>query len=110
MLRLLRVFRLLRFWQVLRARLMKRAFSTRVAERIQKITVLVCFMRAHVRAQKLLRRFFFGDVDGVNTVEAASSILQSQTAVYEAFALASQLHHELEAEENHQQDGEPPRR
>jgi len=110
MLRLLRVFRLLGFWQVLRARLLKRAFSTRVAERIQKITILVCFMRAHVRAQKLLRRFFFGDADGVNTVEAASSILQSQTAVYEAFALASQLHHELEAEENHQQDGEPPRR
>lgn len=86
-LRLLRLFRLFRFWQVIKAKLMQRQLSLETAEHIQKITMLLCFVRAHMRSRKLLVQFF-GICHEVDSVEIANCILQSQVETYKALCMA----------------------
>lgn len=95
MLRIMRLFRLLELWQVLRARIMNRELCVDTAERIQKITILTCFARAHMQAQSDFSRFFGVDSKIVSS-DAALCLLQSQSSVYQALIEAESLQEGLE--------------
>jgi hypothetical protein len=81
-LRLVRMARLLKFVSMLRASLVKEEISAEVKEHIEKMTILLCFMRAHVHAQANLLKYFGGTTNKVSTVEVARCILQSEIAVH----------------------------
>merc|ERR1719326_2609997 len=55
---------------------------------MQKMTMLTCFIRGHLVAQKEFFTFFNGIDEDVSSVEVARCMLQSQAFVYMAMCLA----------------------
>jgi NhaP-type Na+/H+ or K+/H+ antiporter len=86
-LRVLRVFRLVMLLQVLLAKLKGEDVSMEIAEHMQKVSILKCFIRGHLEAQAELVKFF-GNDGQPNSFELARLILQSSCAVYEATSMA----------------------
>lgn len=85
-LRIIRLFRLMRFWQVLKAKAASQHVDLEVAEHMQKVKILSCFVRAHVSSQEKLVKYF-GSQGEVDSVELSRCILQSQTFCYQAMLL-----------------------
>jgi len=94
--RLARVFRVLRFLRVFRlfhAFVGMEQVSYDVVEHMHKITVLMCFVNAHVISQQELVKYFGGNGvvdDGEQEGELARCILQSQASCYRAIQMAVQ--------------------
>jgi len=84
--RVLRIFRLVKYIRILKAKLARKDFSLELAERLESIMILTCFVRAHVAAQEGLARFFGRDGQ-ICTAEEASVIFESQTSVYRALKM-----------------------
>jgi len=85
--RIFRVLRLLRVFRLLSVRLdMSRYVSVEVEVHMHRLTAMVCFSTAHLKAQRDLVIFFGGNakVDEVEEKEIARCVLQSQTNVYRA--------------------------
>lgn len=95
-LRVVRVIRLLKFWQVLKARMKNKELSIHIAERIQRLSILVAFIKAHAASQKDIIRYF-GKETLTEVVEIGHTLLQSQIAVYKSLLLAVCEQRELEA-------------
>jgi len=87
MMRLVRVFRLYRYWMKLQMLFSRKLVSLEVAEHMVKASVLNSFVRAHMHAQTKLVKFF-GKGDQVDSVEVARCLLQSKLSVYKAMRLA----------------------
>jgi hypothetical protein len=100
--RLLRLFRLVRFIMILKAKLNAEEMSFEVAEHMHKMTMLTCFIRGHLTAQKEFFTFFCGLDEQLNSVEVARCMLQSQTFVYMAICLAVKEMRSLNREMLHQ--------
>lgn len=94
-LRVLRLFQMVKLWQVMKARFLNKEVSVEVAEHVQKISVLLCFIRAHVRSQQKVISYF-GENCQSEVVEIAHSILQSQVLTYKALLLAVQEQERLD--------------
>jgi len=86
MLRIIRLFRLRRFWKILRAKVKSADVCLITAEHMQKLHILVCFIRAHISSQKKIVKNF-GNKGEVDSVEVSRCILQSQTFCYRAMML-----------------------
>jgi len=95
-LRVVRVIRLLKFWQVLKARMKNKELSLQVAERIQRLSILLSFIRAHVASQRDIIRYF-GKEALPEVVEIGYTLLQSQIAVYKSVLLAVREQQELDS-------------
>lgn len=85
--RLLRLFRLIQFLRILKAKLMRLEYSTEVAKHMQTITVLRCFIKAHVHSQKAIL-LYFGTDKKVDVAELARVIVESRVETYKAMSLA----------------------
>jgi len=86
--RLLRLFRLIRYFEVLKSKLTREEYSPEVAEHMQKMTILTCYIRAHLLAQNEFFHFFCGLEDNISSAEVARCMLQSQAFVYMAICLS----------------------
>merc|ERR1719453_2487902 len=53
---------------------------------MQKLTIVTCFLRAHVESQTALVKYF-GNQGRADTVEVSRCILQSQLSCYKAMIL-----------------------
>lgn len=87
-LRIVRVFKLAKLSKIVLARLTKSSDALKMAELLKSITVLRAFVRAHATSQKQLLDFIGADSD-IKTSEEARCIIESQTSVYLAIALAA---------------------
>jgi hypothetical protein len=102
--RLARVFRVLRFLRVFRlfhAFVGMEKVSYDVAEHMHKITVLMCFVHAHLRSQLDIIKYFGGNGvidDADQEGEIARCILQSQVSCYEAIQLAVQEEQQMDSD------------
>jgi hypothetical protein len=94
LLRVLRLFRLVVLFQVLRAKMLGRMLSVTIAEHMQKVTILKCFIRCHLLTQVELLRYF-GLNNKPDSFELARCIMQSQTAVYQAATIALEEEQQL---------------
>jgi NhaP-type Na+/H+ or K+/H+ antiporter len=95
--RVLRTLRFLRIFRLFHARMSgDKHISLELAREFKKVTVLTCFVRAHVMAQLDLVKYFGGNgkLDEANESEIARCILQSQVVTYKALCLiaATQEH------------------
>jgi len=84
--RILRLYRLTRFWKILHTRMFNRDIDLDMAEHMQKCTMLSSFIKAHIASQELLVKYFGRD-GKVDSVELARCILQSQLSVYKAMLM-----------------------
>jgi hypothetical protein len=89
--RLLRLFRLVRFWKKISAKLQNQEMSFEVADYMSKMSILQCFIKAHLSAQSEFYQYFCGDSqkEPVQSVEVARCMLQSQVFIYRASILAA---------------------
>jgi len=95
-LRLMRVFRLLQLGRAFMARVVYRMeFSRHVAERVQMVTILTCFIKAHLESQEKIL-FFFGRDGQVEMPELARVIVESMAEVYQAKEMTMRQTMELE--------------
>lgn len=92
--RLIRVFRLLQFWQMMMSA-MEDEESMWIRQHMEKITILTCFVRAHLHGQQELVQYF-GTHGKVDTAEVARCILQSQVMVFRAVSMAVDVELELD--------------
>jgi len=88
--RLMRFVELLRFYRVIKAHMMNKELSPEVAERLQKVTILTNYVKAHAKSQKNAIGFF-GSSSMTDVVELAHTILQSQISCFKAILLAVRL-------------------
>jgi len=98
--RLLRLFRLVRFWKRIQAYLTRMDMSFEVADYMKKMTILQCFIKAHLRAQSEFYKYFCGDPtqeELIQSAEVARCMLRSQVFVYRASVLADAHLQELDA-------------
>merc|ERR1719454_1202257 len=96
--RVLRTLRFLRIFRLFHARMSSDKFiSIDLARHMKKVTVLDCFIRAHVEAQNELVKYFGGNgkLDEANESEIARCILQSQTVTYKALIEAAAVQEHL---------------
>jgi len=99
--RVFRVFRVMRicrlgwFWQVVKARMMSKELSLEVAERVQKITILTAFVKAHALSQEKTQAYF-GTTSLHDVVELAHTVLQSQVSCFRALLLAVRVQSQLD--------------
>jgi len=96
--RVLRTLRFLRIFRLMHARMSADKFvSQELARHMKKVTILDCFVRAHVRAQLDLIKYFGGNgkLDEVNECEIARCILQSQVSTYRALRDAAHTQEQL---------------
>jgi hypothetical protein len=103
LLRLSRVFRILRFLRVIRllhSQMGAEKMSVPLANRIHRILTLMCFIHAHLKSELSLVKYFGGnnEVDDPEEVELARCIVQSQTAVYQALAMAVKVEQDMNKE------------
>merc|ERR1719313_664958 len=97
--RVLRTLRFLRIFRIFHAKLSSDKFiSDDLARHLKKIVLLDCFIRAHLRAEKDLIKFFGGngDIDTIEEAELGRCVLQSQVATLRALQLAKLTENELE--------------
>jgi len=94
-LRLMRLVRLIRVFQHLSAKFQSMDYSPEVAEHMQKIAVLKCFVKAHISSQWEMIRFF-GYEDQVDQAELARCLLQSQVSVFRAVCMAVDQENDLD--------------
>jgi len=94
-LRISRIFRVLRFLRIFRIFHAKMSndkdVSEDTAKHMQRLTMLVSFIHAHINAEILMVKYFGGGngkIDDENEKEIARCIVQSQVAVYKAIELA----------------------
>merc|ERR1719331_1954019 len=95
--RVLRTLRFLRIFRLFHAKMNGDKYvSLELAREFKKVTVLTCFVRAHVMAQLDLVKYFGGNgkLDEANESEIARCIIQSQVVTYKALCLiaATQEH------------------
>jgi hypothetical protein len=87
--RLMRLFRLVVLFRVFKAKLMRLEFSADVAKHLQTMTVLTCFIRAHISSQQEML-VYFGHEKKVAMAELARCMIDSQVQAYKAMALAAE--------------------
>lgn len=85
--RVLRLFRLLKLLKVVKAAYRRKNLSVELAERIESITLLSAFVKAHTASQVTLVKFLGRDGQ-VCTSEQARCLVESATCVAQAKALA----------------------
>lgn len=85
--RLLRLFRLVGFFRLLKAKLMHVEFSRHVAEQMQTLTILTCFIKAHMKSQNELM-YYFTTANQIDMAELGRCVLESQVETYRALSLA----------------------
>mmetsp|Transcript_126735 Transcript_126735/g.224511 ORF Transcript_126735/g.224511 Transcript_126735/m.224511 type:complete len:882 (+) Transcript_126735:114-2759(+) len=85
--RLMRLFRLVGFFRLLKAKLTHMEFSKHVAEQMQILTILTCFIKAHMKSQKEILHYF-GNGMKIDLPELARCVLESQVETYRALSLA----------------------
>lgn len=95
-LRILRIFRLLKLYKVLLSKYSGKDISLKLAEHLQTITVSRAFVRAHVGAQEAFTKFFVGEGNAFSC-EQARCIMESQTEIYRAIAMAATEANDVEA-------------
>jgi hypothetical protein len=86
--RLMKLFRLLSLFRVVKAKLMRLEFSAEVAKHFQTITVLSCFIKAHMNSHREMW-MFFGNDNKVDMPELARVVIDSQVQAYKAMSLAA---------------------
>mmetsp|Transcript_125543 Transcript_125543/g.198962 ORF Transcript_125543/g.198962 Transcript_125543/m.198962 type:complete len:810 (-) Transcript_125543:73-2502(-) len=96
-LRIFRTFRLFKFFLVLRAKLLHKDFSLRLAEHLRTITACRAFIHAHIQSQ-IQMTVFFGEKGKITSCEEARCILESQTEIYKVIVLAVQEAYDVEEE------------
>ena len=77
----------MRFIKVVKAKLRDEGIDFKVAEHMQKTTILIAFVRAHCASQTSLVKYFGAKSKTVDSVELARTILQSQASCYRAIYL-----------------------
>jgi len=90
--RVLRTLRFLRIFKLFHARMSADKFvSMSLARHVKKASTLACFIRAHVRAQMDLVKYFGGNgvIDEVEEAELARCVIQSQVVTYMALREAA---------------------
>jgi len=86
MMRIVRVFRVYRLWKLIGQKLTNKSTVDELAETMMKTQILKCFVRAHMRSQEKLVRYF-GYHGKVDRPEVARILLQSEVSVYKAIVL-----------------------
>lgn len=95
-LRLMRVFRLLTYGRAFMAVVLYRMeFNHTIAERVQVLTIITCFIKAHLGSQQEILSFF-GREGKVTMPELARVILESIAETYEALNIV--VSHSMELE------------
>jgi len=93
--RVMRIGRLKQIYQVVKAHLMGKDLNPEVAERLQKVTILTNYVKAHVKSQQKATHIF-GKNSLSDVVELAHSILESQICCYKAILLAVRVQSHLD--------------
>jgi ABC-type multidrug transport system fused ATPase/permease subunit len=87
-LRVLRLFRLFKIFALLKARLQREDISFQLAEHLKTISLCRAFAKAHINSQAQMI-LYLGENGSFSNAEQARCILESQTEVYKALAMAS---------------------
>jgi len=94
-LRILRLFRLFKFFLILRTKFTKEDISLQLAEHLRTITACRAFIKAHVASQLRMAELF-GHAGKFTSAEEVRCILESQTEIYRAIAVAVKEASEIE--------------